>query len=322
MQVYFWGTRGSLPTSITKNSVETKIFKAIRAAQKERLETDMAIQNFVQNKLPFSVRSSYGGNTSCVEIRGAAERIVCDAGTGLRDFGNYIIQTKKKTGSGNAPDVFHIFISHPHWDHIHGFPFFTPAFIAGNRIHIYGLHADLEKVFINQQSAPCFPVPLQAMRSEIRFHVLEPGRPYDIAGLKVTCIKQNHPGDSYGYRFERDGKKVVYSTDSEHKEESKDDNYKFINFFQNADLLIFDAQYSFLDAVDAKENWGHSSNLLGVELALRTGARRLCLFHNEHSYDDEALDKFLDDTRKYLQLMDNTSRLEIYLAYDGLEIDA
>ena len=159
------------------------------------------------------------------------------------------------------------------------------------------------------------------MRADISFHILEPGQTYDIAGINVTGIKQNHPGDSYGYCFRQDGKKIVYSTDSEHKENSKDDSYEFIEFFQNADLLIFDAQYSFLEAVDTKENWGHSSNILGVELALRAGVRRLCLFHNEHTCDDEALDQFLNDTRQYLRLIDDSSTLKIDLAYDGLEIE-
>jgi len=85
--------------------------------------------------------------------------------------------------------------------------------------------------------------------------------------------------------------------------------------------LIFDAQYSFLDAVDTKANWGHSSNLLGVEMATAAGVRRLCLFHNEHTFDDDALDQFLLDTLKYLTIMDGSSNLEIYLAYDGLAIE-
>lgn len=320
MQIYFWGTRGSLPTSITNKMIEAKIFKAIQAARYHKLETDEEIKTFIRNELPFAVREGYGGNTSCVELRGGDEYVLCDAGTGLRDFGNYYMKAKM-TGQKNLPAVFNIFISHLHWDHVQGFPFFTPAFAPGNKIHIYGCHADLEQIFINQQNAPCFPVPLQAMRADISFHVLQPGGSYDIAGINVTGIKQNHPGDSYGYSFIKDGKKVVYSTDAEHKESAKDDNYEFINFFQNANLLIFDAQYSFLDAVDTKENWGHSSNLLGVELAVRAGVQRLCLFHNEHTFDDEALDQFLNDTRKYLQILDSSSRLEIYLAYDGLEIE-
>lgn len=320
MQVYFWGTRGSLPASTTHKMIEAKIFRALQASRNFSPETDEEIKTFIRNKLPFAVRGSYGGNTSCVELRGGKEYILCDAGTGIRDFGNFYMQAGK-AGQKKLSNVFHIFISHLHWDHIQGFPFFTPAFIPGNVIHIYGCHKNLEQVFINQQSVPCFPVPLQAMRADIRFHVLEPGDPCDIAGVNVIGIKQNHPGDSYGYRFEKDGKKTVYSTDAEHKESANNDNYEFVEFFQNADLLIFDAQYSFLDAVDTKENWGHSNNLVAVELAVRAGVRRLCLFHNEHTFGDESLDKFLDDTCKYLRILDESSGLRVYLAYDGLEID-
>ncbi len=320
MQVYFWGTRGSLPASITSGAIETKIFKAIQASRTHPLETDDAIKTFIQNELPFPVRGSYGGNTSCVELRGMEVYVLCDAGTGLRDFGNAYMKAKM-SGQKNLPDTFHIFISHPHWDHIQGFPFFTPAFLPDHHIHIYGGHDDLERIFIRQQDEPCFPVPLSVMRADIRFHTLEPGSEYDIAGMKVACIRQNHPGDSYGYRFQKDGRIVVYSTDSEHKGSGREEHDRFLAFFSNADLLIFDAQYSFLDAVDTKENWGHSSNLLGVEMAVAAGVRRLCLFHNEHTFDDDALDRFLEDTRAYLKILDGSSRLKIDLAYDGLDIE-
>lgn len=317
MQVYFWGTRGSLPASITAKMIEAKIFKALQRAQSLHLDSDDAVNKFIRNELPFSVRGSYGGNTSCVEVRSSDEYVICDAGTGLRDFGNHILKTKKTSGPGS---IFHIFLSHLHWDHIQGFPFFAPAFIPGNQVNIYACHTALEQVLVHQQNSPCFPVPLRAMNADIRFHVLETGRPYDIAGMEITVAQQNHPDDSYGYCFRQGGKKLVYSTDCEHKEDSQDDHYNFIGFFRNADLLIFDAQYKFSDAVGTKENWGHSSNLVGVELALRSGVRRLCLFHNEHTCDDETLDQFLNDTRQYLRLIDDASDLGIDLAYDGLEI--
>lgn len=320
MQVYFWGTRGSLPASITGKLIESKIFQAVRTARAFCLDTDEAIKTFIRNELPFAVRASYGGNTSCVELQGADEYVLCDAGTGLRDFGNHYMQAKM-AGEKNLSNTFHIFISHPHWDHIQGFPFFTPAFLPGNSVHIYGCHANLEQVFIHQQNAPCFPVPLKAMSADIRFHTLTPDQTYDIAGLNISCIKQNHPGDSYGYSFSKDNQKIIYSTDSEHKEDLQDNHSEFIKFFKNADLLIFDAQYSFLDAVHTKENWGHSSNLVGVEMATAAGVQRLCLFHNEHTFDDNALDSFLSDTRKYLSILDKSSKMEIYLAYDGLRID-
>ena len=320
MRVYFWGTRGSLPASITSGAIEAKIVKAIRASRARALETDEAVEAFVHNELPFPVRASYGGNTSCVELGGADEYVLCDAGTGLRDFA-FAYMKAKAGGQQNLPKVFHLLMSHPHWDHLQGFPFFTPAYLPGHRIHIYGGHADLESIFVRQQSEPCFPVPLAAMRADIRFHTLETGSEYDIAGMKVTCIRQNHPGDSYGYRFQKDGRIVVYSTDSEHKAGGREEHDRFLAFFSNADLLIFDAQYSFLDAVDTKENWGHSSNLLGVEMAVAAGVGRLCLFHNEHTFDDDALDRFLEDTRAYLKILDGSSRLKIDLAYDGLDIE-
>ena len=320
MRIYFWGTRGSLPASTTFKAIQEKIFKAISISRSHTLETEDAINAFIRNELPFSIRGSYGGNTSCVEIRGQEEFILCDAGTGLRDFGNHLLKSGEMRQRGSSP-VFNIFISHPHWDHIQGFPFFVPAYIPGTRINIYGCHADLKKVFETQQSAPFFPVPLKVMSAEIVFHALEPGKTYDIAGLSVHGIKQNHPGDSYGYCFLKDGKKVVYSTDAEHKQDAEHEEYEFLEFFSKADLLIFDAQYSLADAIGGKENWGHSSNLVAVELAVKSGVKRLCLFHGEHSYDDEASDKFLEDTRKYLNLFEDAYPLEIDLAYDGLEIE-
>jgi phosphoribosyl 1,2-cyclic phosphodiesterase len=216
--------------------------------------------------------------------------------------------------------VYNIFISHLHWDHIQGFPFFTPAYIPGNRVNIYGCHEELRKAFEVQQSPPCFPVPLAAMKAEIRFNVLEPGKACEVGGAKVRAVRQNHPGGSYGYRFEIGGKSMVYSTDAEHFKDALDDGYYFWEFASGADLLIYDAQYNFADAVSVKENWGHSSNVLGVEQAVKAGAKKLCLFHNEHTCGDAELEKFLQDTREYLSICAPKSTMEIFLAYDGLEL--
>lgn len=313
MRVFFWGTRGSLPSSMTATGIRAKITAALEAAKGRRFKSADAINRFIDDQLPFSVSGSYGGNTSCIEIRDADAYVLCDAGTGLRDFGNSLAPF-------HTPAVFHLFISHLHWDHIQGFPFFTPAFIPGTRIHIYGCHSNMEQAFTKQQRTPYFPVPFKAMRAEITFTTLQPDKLYEIAGLSVRCLRQNHPGDSYGYAFSKDGKKIVYSTDSEHKQDAQGPSYPFLQFIDDADLLIFDAQYTLLDAIGAKENWGHSSNIVAVELSIKGKVKRLCLFHNEHSYNDAALDQFLADTRAYLDIHDPSSPLVIDLAYDGLEI--
>jgi phosphoribosyl 1,2-cyclic phosphodiesterase len=316
MHIRFWGTRGSLPASLTAEQIREKLVLAIRASRSHDLATEEAIGAFIDGELPFAVRGSYGGNTPCVEIGLQEELVLCDAGTGLRDFGNTFL----RSGKGAEPAVFHLFLSHLHWDHIQGFPFFIPAYRAGNLIHIYSCHADTEKAFANQQAAPYFPVPFSALGAKILFHTLDPERSYEIAGFKVRAISQNHPGGSYGYSFTQQGKKIIYSTDVELAPEAQENGRALVDFFRGADLLIFDAQYSLADAMGPKETWGHSSNLLGVEIAVQADVKRLCLFHSEPTRDDEALDRFLAETREYLRIYDPRSSLMIDLAWDGLEI--
>lgn len=313
MKVIIWGSRGSLPASAKAETTRYKVCKAIEASRGYHLRTEADIEQFVDRHLPFSIRGSYGTNTSCVEIRDEKEYIVCDAGTGLRDFGNDIMQ------SGKSSCHFHIFMSHFHWDHIHGFPFFVPAFINGNRIDFYGFHDNMEAIFTNQQNPPCFPVPINYMQAEIRFNRLQIEKEYEIAGFRVRGMEQNHPQKSYGYCFEKYGKKIVYSTDSEHKEDSDDELY--LKFFKNADLLIFDTQYSLVDAIYVKEDWGHSSNMIAVEMAIRSGVKHLCMYHSEPTHSDEMLDKITMDTVKYASIYDKAYPLKVDLAYDGLEIE-
>ncbi|MCM2254970.1 MAG: MBL fold metallo-hydrolase [Vicinamibacteria bacterium] len=314
MLVHFWGTRGSLPATVRKEQVAEKISRALRQAIAEGVSAD-GVDDFVA-RLPFDVAGSYGCNTSCVEIQGGTEPVLCDAGSGLRDYGTHAMRSGLK-----PPQTFHLFLSHLHWDHIHGFPFFVPAFLPGNTIHVYAGHARVEEALTRQQDPISFPLRLDQMGAKIHFHGLEPGQRIEVAGLQVSGIAQNHPGDSYGYRFEKDGRAVVYSTDSEHLAESDDPDYRFLDFFKDADLLIFDAQYNLADHFHTKATWGHSSNMMAVELAMRSGVKRLCLFHNEHTLDDAQLEKFLKDSRRYAELTDANSPLRIDLAHDGLEIE-
>ncbi|HUU41053.1 MAG TPA: MBL fold metallo-hydrolase, partial [Desulfatiglandales bacterium] len=210
----FWGARGSLPATITEKQIRDKLFQVLARTRGINLDTVEGISSFIET-LPFSLRSTYGCNTSCVEIRGAEDYILCDAGTGIRDFGGFVMKHQKS----EDVNIFHLFISHLHWDHIQGFPFFTPAYIPGNRVNIYGGHERLEEAFIRQQESISFPVPLDRMAADIRFNVMETDREYEIGGLKVRAIKQDHPGGSFSYRFSRQDMAIVYSTDSEHKPE-------------------------------------------------------------------------------------------------------
>ncbi|MBX3650352.1 MAG: MBL fold metallo-hydrolase [Burkholderiales bacterium] len=317
MQIRFWGTRGSLPAPLTTAAIREKLKAALAAAQGIRLDTPAAIDTFIA-ELPFSTSSTFGGDSSCVEIiDGEDNHLICDLGSGARRYG---IEMLGRYGP-KQPQTYHVFMSHLHWDHIMGFPFFPPAFIPGNRILIHSCHPEAGAAFRRQHGAPSFPVDFSQLPAAIEFVQLQPGVTSGIAGYRVTPLLQRHAGDSYGYRFEKNGKCVVYSTDSEHRTEQSEETEAFAAFFRNADLVIFDAMYSLADAVSVKEDWGHSSNVIGVELCQLAGAKRLCLFHHEPVFGDAQLEDILRQTRRLEEITRDGAPLEIISAWDGLVIE-
>lgn len=315
MKIKFWGTRGSIPAPLAAADVQNKIFKALNLANGIHFENDNEIKEFVEHKLPFSVKGFYGTNTSCVEIIDSYEDIIiCDSGSGIRNLGQDLI----KRYSGRKMPRIHIFISHLHWDHINGFPFFIPVYMLNAEINIYGFHNNIEEAFRQQQNPVFFPVLFDDLKAKINFIQLDIEKEANIAGFVVNGIKQNHPGVSYGYSFEKNGKKIVYSTDAEHKQEMNEEDYPFIEFFRNADALIFDAQFVFLEGINEKEDWGHSSNVVGVELAIRAEVKNLIMFHTEPMDTDATLDDTLHKTIKYSTHHATPNNLGINIAYDSL----
>jgi len=317
MIVRFWGTRGSIPVAPTSAGIQRKLISALVQASGRALKTEADARAFVEHELDFAVSGTFGGDTSCVQLDGVGgDYVLCDLGSGARRFGLHVLGTG---GAGRA-NTFHVFMSHLHWDHIMGFPFFLPAYIPGNRIRIYGCHDELEAAFRRQHGAPSFPVEWNGLQASVEFVRLDPGRAQEMAGLRVTPERQRHGGDSYGYRFEIDGRTVVYSTDSEHKLDDVEETRAFVAFFRDADLVIFDSQYSLAEAVTIKADWGHSSNIVGVELCQMARARHLCLYHHEPTLDDAQLVAMLRETRRLEEITRRDHRMEISAAYDGLEL--
>ncbi len=319
MVVRFWGTRGSLPVAPSGEQVREKIKKALRQTKGRRFDSEKVLDRFIDEELDFPTRHGYGGNSSCVEIAGGPDYLLCDMGSGLRRFG----QSVMKEHGPIDPKVYNFFMSHTHWDHLMGLPFFPPAYIPGNTIRIHGCHPEsvLREAFYRQHSDPCFPVQWNQLPADIQFIHLKGDRSYDINGFTVKTRLQPHHGDSYGYRFEREGKAVVYSTDGEHKLDSEAGTQAMVEFYQGADLVIFDAMYSLADMITIKEDWGHSSNVVGVDLCLRAKAKHLCMFHHEPAYDDEKIHSVLQQTIRYEEIVREGDPLKVSAAYDGMVIE-
>lgn len=318
MLVRFWGTRGSLPVAQTADVIQAKIAHALVAAGGRRFADEAEAAAFAEANLDFATYGAYGGATSCVEIEGADDAyIVCDMGSGLREFG---IDSFRRNAAGHAR-TYHIFLSHLHWDHIMGFPFFGPAFDPGATIVVHAGHADAEEALRRQQDEISFPVPFDWLKAKISFETHALAEPFEVAGVTVTLIRQHHSHDSYGYHFARDGRSVVYSTDSEHKLDNMESEAAFEAFFAAADLVICDTMYSLGDTVSLKQDWGHSSNVVAVDLCHAAGAKRLALFHHEPSYSDADIQRMHAETVRYEELVrDARPVLDVICAYDGLEV--
>ncbi len=323
MKAIIWGSCGSLPSPASSAAIRRKVADALWAARDKRFESKQAVEAFLDT-LPHSARGTYKANTSCVQIdAGGEEVILCDAGTGIRDYALSL-------GENPVPRTYHIFISHLHWDHIQGFPFFAPAYKPGNRIIFHGFHRQIEHAIRAQMQPPCFPVPFEAMQAEIEFDIRETGASFQVDDLRIDTIQQQHPGDSWGYRFEKGGKRIIFSSDSEHGPEAREPDYPFVAFFQSADVLIFDGQYTFEEAKNEKRYWGHSDHLTAVELAARAEVKTLVVFHHEPGYADAMIEEIRQNALNFREEFNRQKRpeagavypQELMLAYDGLVIEA
>jgi phosphoribosyl 1,2-cyclic phosphodiesterase len=256
-----------------------------------------------------------GGNTSCVEVRAGKALLVFDAGTGLRLLGRKLL--------AEQPIEAHIFISHVHWDHIQGFPFFVPAFVAGNSIHLYGgstVSRTLEETLAGQMDHPNFPVHLTDMAATMTFRNLGDGESVvldagDGSTARVTSGRGNHPNGVFAYRVEHNGRSVVYATDTEHYAEV---DPRLLALSKGADVLIYDSQYTPEEYAGAtgggsKVGWGHSTFEEAVKLAKAAEVARLVLFHHDPGQSDAAVK---DKERRARGLF-----ADVVAAYEGLVLD-
>ena len=315
MRVKFWGVRGSIPSPIQSGTIRDKIYQALCGAVGVNLEDQNAVREYT-DCLPLELGGTIGGNTSCVEVRAGEQHLIFDVGSGIRNLGLELMKGPFGRGQGTA----HIFISHTHWDHIQGFPFFVPAYVPGNRFYIYSPKKDIKDRFIIQQiDQDMFPINLDEMGADLEF-VTMPPEGIALDGVKVDSIALHHPGGSWAYRVREGQKTLVYATDGEYQDLSPNALEPYFDFLTGADALIFDSMYTFAEAV-TKEGWGHSTSLVGVDMSVKTGVKRLILFHHEPTYSDAKLREILEKTVQYYSLVRQHGELEIILAVEEQEFD-
>ncbi len=303
MRIKFWGVRGSIPC-------------------------------------PGEYTAKYGGNTSCIEMRlDALDRLVIiDAGSGIRELGDYLIANDRR----NGPICAEIFLTHTHWDHIMGFPFFTPIYMPDSRFTIYGPvtyeEERLKDILGGQWTYRYFPVRHEELRSDITYVDLKEGS-YDLGnGLRVRTKYLNHPLLCLGYRFEFEGKVFcttydtepftnVFTTDpgdptydetmaAEGEAAAAEENKRIEQFIHGADLLIYDTQYTLDEYKQSKKGWGHSPMEYAIDMARRNKVKRLALFH----HDIQRSDRQLDELSRKLSVGTGGDDLEVFFARERMQI--
>ncbi len=314
MIVKFWGVRGSVPTPIGPDNIKAKILQALKGAAGYDLDDQDSLERYVEG-LPLHLRGTYGGNTSCVQLQSGDTTIIFDAGSGIRALGMRLAEGKFGQGAGTA----HLFLSHTHWDHIQGFPFFLPAYVGGNRILVYSPHPDIQQRLDTQQASPYFPVSLETMRADVEFLSVSEGQTMKVDNLTVSNIALNHPGGSFGYRVEEQGTSFVYATDAALNSLPASEQEKLSAFFSRAKVAVFDAQFTAREAI-SKEDWGHSSSFTGIDIALQAKIDTLVLFHHEPTYDDNTLHDIFQRTLAYLDSKRQGHNCTVLMAYEGLQL--
>ncbi len=294
LHVHLWGIRGSLPTPLTPQQIEDKIVLALRSYEKDRAQIK-DIGSFVKS-LPKNIGAGYGGHTSCIEVSTPKARLIVDGGSGIRGLGEKLMLEACGAGRG----IVHILMTHFHWDHLIGLPFFTPIFVPGNQIHFYGVQPDLEDNIRRTFCKPNFPVPFENLPASIHFHTLNPRQPQMFDDVKVTPYQLDHPDPCWGYRFEHGGKALAYCVDTECLRVSRESMGADLALYQNLDLMIFDAQYTFLEASE-RINWGHASGPIGIDVALREKVKKVLFVHHDPAAPDSKIMEAERQTREYYE---------------------
>lgn len=245
----------------------------------------------------------YGGNTACIHIDVDQDyQLIIDCGTGIRELGNSLLANPDVP----KPIKAHIFLTHTHWDHIMGLPFFKPIYIPGTELHIYGpkLAAgdNLQEIVGGQMSYEHFPVNHEDLEADIYYHELTPGMTELPGGVKISYIYINHPVETFGYKIEYQNNIVAtcydhepYANIPEKNISAVKENRRLINFYKNADILIHDAQYTTEEYEKNFRGWGHSTFETALSNAVKAKVKSLYFFHHDTERTDEQLDRIFSE---------------------------
>lgn len=279
MHIHFWGVRGSLPSTLNTVDWAEHFSMLMRDFLHSGNHSASQIDQFIKDKsLPYV--GGFGTATTCVQIQNDEKSLLIDMGSGVKNYNDNL----EKTGLIKTQNEYHILMSHFHFDHILGIPFFAPHFMKGKTIHYYSVQPETEAIVKQMFQKPTFPVPFENLQAQIKFHTISPYQKIQINGFDVTAFQLDHPDPCYGFRVEKNNKVYAHAVDHEADRLSVADLGLDAGLFKNANLLYFDAQYSESD-MEKRKGWGHGTCDRGFQVSANFGVQQILFAHHDPSAD-------------------------------------
>lgn len=323
LKVKYWGVRGSLPSAPMPEEWVQNFELLMNQFFKSGYKDPNEIKSFLATQTVPAI-GGYGTATSCAEVTTSQQQIIIDGGSGIRTLSEEMV--KGPAGKGKA--VIHIFLTHFHWDHILGLPFFAPHFIKGNEIHYYAVQPELKDSIKIKFSKPLFPVPFESLPATLHFHQLEPRKALQLNDMTITPYQLDHPDPCWGYRIESGGKVYSHCVDTEGTRATRESMGPDLPLYQNVDVMFYDAQYT-LPELAEKANWGHSAAQIGLDIAFRESVKNVLFAHHDPGANTAQIMEIKAQTREYYDWKKKTASannnklpdVKWRFAYEGLVID-